>query len=114
MVEDWVWDGPDDLPGSGVTLALLYYFVPVTEEVDLLDHLHRERRQSSWRSLCGEFAGIDDEVDGAENCQVEEGDEQGDTAEMPMSIGQILGMLAHLLGAEIIDELDLEEGKGNE
>ncbi|MBJ7353929.1 MAG: hypothetical protein JHC98_03815 [Thermoleophilaceae bacterium] len=109
MVEDWVWDGSDDLPGGGVTLTLLYFFVPATEEVDLLDDLDRERRQPDWNAIYAEFASTDEgmyEAEGVDDHQAEAHEAVGDA---PMSIGQILRMLEHLLGAEILDDSDLGE-----
>lgn len=100
MVEDWVWAGPDDIPGCGVTLALLYYFVPEAEEADLLDDLDREREQARPSSWFAEILleDIDEDVDDYAPEQPE------DLADPPMTFGQILGMLRHFLGAEIIDD----------
>lgn len=109
MVEDWIWDGPDNIPGCGVTLALLYYFVPETEEVDLLDELQRDRRAAAWNAFYGEFASVEDgnyDVDRDEDNQTDDPD---DATTTPMSLGQILGMLEHLLGAEVLDDPDRGE-----
>lgn len=104
MVEDWIWDGPEDLPGCGVTLALLYYFVPATEEVDLLDELEHDRRKAAWNSLYEEFASVEDGRSDAEPDEDDLADDQHDMTTEPMSLGQILGMLEHILDAEIIDD----------
>ena len=109
MVEDWIWDGPDDLPGCGVTLALLYYFVPTAEEVDLLDELEHDRRRAAWDVLYDEFASAEE---GSLNADRDE-DDQDEATTVPMSLGQILGMLEHILGAEIIDDSvdgDVDDG----
>lgn len=104
MVEDWIWDGPEDLPGCGVTLALLYYFVPATEEVDLLDELERDRRTAAWTACYSEFASVEDGNYDAGRDEDDQADDMDDATTAPMSLGQILGMLEHVLGAEVIDE----------
>lgn len=112
MVEGWIWDGREDLPGCGVTLALLYYFVPATEEVDLLDELERDRRTAAWTAFYSEFASVEDDnydADRDEADQADQADEVDDATTAPMSLGQILGMLEHLLGAEIIDDPDPDD-----
>jgi hypothetical protein len=101
MVDDWIWDGPDDLPGCGVTLALLYYFVPTAEEVDLIDELEHDRRRAAWNALYDELATP---RDGNFETDRDEDDEDDDASSASMSVGQILAMLEHILGAEIIDD----------
>jgi hypothetical protein len=109
MVEDWIWDGPEDLPGCGVTLALLYYFVPASEEVDLLDELERDRRTAAWTVFYSDFASVEDGNYDADRDEDDQADEVDDARTAPMSLGQILGMLEHLLGAEIIDDPDPDD-----
>ncbi len=104
MVEDWVWDGPDDLPGRGVTLALLYYFVPTAEEVDLLDELEHDRRRAAWNALNDEFASVEDRRCDTDRDEDDHADDQDDATTALMSLGQILGMLEHILGAEVVDD----------
>jgi hypothetical protein len=113
MVEDWVWDGPDDLPGCGVTLALLYYFVPTAEEVDLLDELAHDRRRAAWNALYDECVSAEDGPFNADCDEDDQADGRVDATSAPMSLGQILGMLEHILGAEIIDDSvdgDVDDG----
>lgn len=104
MVEDWVWDGPDDLPGCGVTLALLYYFVPTAEEVDLLDELEHDRRKAAWNARYDELASVEDGTSDTKRDEDDQVDDQDDATTAPMSVGQILGMLKHILCAEVIDD----------
>lgn len=104
MVEDWVWDGPDDRPGCAVTLALLYYSVPTAEEIDLLDELEHDRRRAAWEALYEEFASADDSSFDTDRDEDDRAEDLDDATTAPMSLGQILGMLKHILGAEIIDD----------
>ncbi|CAM3681116.1 hypothetical protein NOMA109596_06860 [Nocardioides marinus] len=104
MVEDWIWDGPDDLPGYAVTLALLYHFVPTAEEVDLLDELDHDRSRAAWNAFYDEFASAEDGIFSADLDEYDQADDQDEATSAPMSLGQIFGLLEHVLGAEIIDD----------
>lgn len=81
-------------------MHVLYYLVPVAEEEDLLDEVRRERAQKEWdfnpwvkeESSDWDVVGIDESPE-----------------ESPVhTLAQILGLLQHLLGAEVIS-LDEEE-----
>lgn len=96
MIEEWVWGGPEDAPGSGVTLYLLYGLVPAAEETDLLEELTHERGRVEWEAIDAEAACPDDED------SVEAEDAGQTDVEGVGRIGQIIGMLEHTLGAEVI------------
>jgi hypothetical protein len=107
-MEEWVWWGSDHDGGCEVTLFLLYYLVPAAEEIDLFDHLPREQDEQMRSELYAEVAcaGDDELVDPTENADEIAPDLCANPA---MSVGQIIGMLEHLLGAEVIDEAAVHE-----
>jgi hypothetical protein len=114
VIEDWVWRGPEHGPGSGVTLYLLYYLLPAAEEADLLDELAREREHAERTAMCAEFTRRDDdclvELDHADPIDAED----RESASTNMTIGQIVGLLGHLLGAEVISDEPRGEGQAGD
>jgi len=90
----------DRRPWPESTLFGLYDAVPASEELDLAEEVHLERRALRWDSLCAAFFRALDargEVDEAVEAKPEP---EGGS----LTKGQLLGLLEHLLGAQRIEE----------
>ena len=100
MGDDGTWSREDSRSGSERTLVGLYRDVPAAEEYDLVEReIEREVRRHRDEQLAGIDADLpDDDEPFDEDDSVEDDD--------PLSPGQTMGMLEHLLEAEVIDEED--------
>ncbi|MFW6774178.1 hypothetical protein ACOACO_07835 [Nocardioides sp. CPCC 205120] len=87
----------DDRPGDDAGLWRLHGLVPAAEEVDLREELERDRTVERALRLLGVPVRPD---------ETDEPDEPEQPDEPPMTDGQALGILEHLLGAEPEPEED--------
>lgn len=113
---------PDDRPGGRSTLGELYRTVPASEEYDAREGDVEAARTAWWREVAREVARLDREAvaeelaaagtseaaddpaeaDGAADTD----DAAGGPDEETLTPGQALGMIEHLLDAEVIDADD--------
>lgn len=116
---------PDDRPGGRSTLGELYRTVPASEEYDAREGDVEAARTAWWREVAREVARLDREAvaeelaaagkaegddaadDAADPTEAgEAGDGAGGPDEETLTPGQALGMIEHLLDAEVIDDPD--------
>jgi hypothetical protein len=87
-------------PGSETSLFRLYDAVPASEELDLAEEAYLERTRVNWElRYAAFFARLDARCATADDAEPP----PQDPAE-PLTHGQVLGMLEHLLGAHRIDD----------
>jgi hypothetical protein len=98
-----LWEGPDNGPGIEDTLYVLYYLVPAAEELDLVDELHADRGRSERQALIDEIlADLRDDTSQTEEDGRSEPDDSQDA--VSLTVGQVIGLLEHYLGAELLHE----------
>ncbi len=91
------WD-PDRVRGSADSLRALHAAVPAAEEVDLSEEVVAERRADRVRRMFPDHErGLTDAWDDGPR-------ESAPTPHPVTGTAQALDVLAHLLGAEVIDD----------
>lgn len=94
-----VWNGDDYRRGGSDSLALLYALVPVCEEFDLLDQLEADRLRAEWEArLPPESDDVDEQLDDTT------ADAPSRSTEPVPTVREVIGLLEHYLGAELMHE----------
>ncbi len=102
------WEGPDDRPGTDQSLYLLNALVPATEELDLLDQhgqqVARAEREETYRQDAVGF-DADDTAPATAGAQTEDPATHNEAeASSSLTLGQAIGFLHEVLGAEVVDD----------
>ncbi len=104
------WEGPDDQPGTDQSLAALNALVPATEELDLLDQhsqqVARAEREETYRQDAARL-DADATLPATADEEIEDLATQADTGASGFStLGQAIGFLHHVLGAEVVEGVE--------
>lgn len=99
------WDGPQDRPGGDDSLQALYLLVEAAEQEDLAEQVYldelRLAEEERWRWILREILGED-----GDEQEVPEPPDEDDEEPSGFTLAQVIAMLQHYLGAEVVEPSD--------